>query len=361
MEVMTFDRERPRIALDEFVYIFCFGSCGRAIDRPILLMRYVPVRWSRLAIAAVLLIVLLLGGRTMLRTYRSAHADFVGYPSQPISLHPESTGVAGLQAVSIPTVGGIPIAGWYAPSRNCAAVILLHGTHTDRSSLLYEQRLLSAAGFGTLAFDWPGYGQSHANGLVRWGATERNALASAVTWIAKQSDVEVNRIGAYGYSFGAYVLAQVAAADARIHAVALGAVPSEIRSQIEYEYRRWGLFSELAAFQAVRDAGMAVDTLLPIMQVASISPRPLLIISSDSDGVVPLQMERSVFAAARAPKQFLLLHGVGHGAYARADSTRYGAGLQDFFEATLVAPSLRTVAVNGSPLCTRAPTAGVTP
>ena len=324
-------------------------------------MRFVPVRRSLLATVAVMLTVLLLGGRTLVRTYRAAHADFVGYPSQPISLHPELTGVAGLKPVSIPALTGNPIAGWYAPSRNCAAVILLHGTHTDRTSLLYEQRRLSAAGFGTLAIDWPGYGQSRADGLIRWGTNERNALTAAINWLAQQPDVDVNRIGAYGYSFGAYVLAQVGAADARIHAVALGAVPSEIRSQIEFEYRRWWLFSELAAYKAVRDAGMPIDTLLPIKQVAYISPRPLLIISSDSDGVVPLQMERSVFAAARAPKQFLLLHGVGHGAYANADSNEYGAGLERFFEASLVDPSLRTISMTGSNRCTKMPAAGLLP
>src|SRR5207249_567589 len=58
------------------------------------------------------------------------------------------------------SAAGATIAGWYAPSQNRAAVILTHGSSADRSQLNTEFTALARAGFGVLAFDWPGHGES---------------------------------------------------------------------------------------------------------------------------------------------------------------------------------------------------------
>src|SRR5579864_3903519 len=88
--------------------------------------------------------------------YRNELADFLRAPAPEISRHPERTGILGLHQVCFPARTGSSLAGWYAPSRNRAAVVLVHGTGADRSSLLAETRILAAAGFGALALDLPG-------------------------------------------------------------------------------------------------------------------------------------------------------------------------------------------------------------
>jgi dipeptidyl aminopeptidase/acylaminoacyl peptidase len=100
------------------------------------------------------------------------------------------------------------MAGWYAPSRNRAAVVLVHGTGADRSSLLADTRILTDAGFGTLALDIPGQGQSE--GRTRWGVPERQAISAAVDWLSARDEVDPQRIGGFGLSMGAYVLTQAA-------------------------------------------------------------------------------------------------------------------------------------------------------
>src|SRR5438477_8265173 len=98
-------------------------------------------------------------GRIVSASYRTTLLDFEPWPASEQLLHPEQTGIAGIQSVDFLTGAGIRIAGWYVPSRNRAAVIVTHGSNADRSSMLPEIRNLAAEGFGVLAFDWPGDGQ----------------------------------------------------------------------------------------------------------------------------------------------------------------------------------------------------------
>src|SRR5262245_22106087 len=101
-----------------------------------------------------------------IRNYRSTHGLLEADPPSPLLGAPERTGIAGLRAVSFVMNNGIRLAAWYAPPSNGAAVIVTHGTNSDRSTMLPELRMLAEAGYGVLGFDWPGLGAS--GGEVRW-------------------------------------------------------------------------------------------------------------------------------------------------------------------------------------------------
>jgi len=108
----------------------------------------------------ILALVLLFGLRIAAKSFHEERADYVRTPSSAISRHPERAEIPGLIEISFPSADGFRMAGWYAASRNRAAVVLVHGTGADRSSLLAETRILAEAGFGVLALDLPGQGQS---------------------------------------------------------------------------------------------------------------------------------------------------------------------------------------------------------
>src|SRR5580698_5164474 len=138
-------------------------------------MRVFRYRGAAARIAAVLLIACVgLAAIIVERNYRGAHSELEADPPSPLLKDPRSAGVAELQAVSFVSADGLHIAGWYVPSKNRAAVIVTHGTNSDRSTMLPEIRLLADAGFGVLAFDWPGLGESE--GPILWGSGARNAL-----------------------------------------------------------------------------------------------------------------------------------------------------------------------------------------
>jgi dipeptidyl aminopeptidase/acylaminoacyl peptidase len=270
------------------------------------------------------------------RHYRAAKLDFEPWPEAPILSHPESTGVAGLQSIRFERRDGTELAGWYLPSANRAAVVLTHGTNADRSQMLPELRVLAAAGFGALAFDWPGDGQS--GGTIHWDHGERDALVAAIDWLSVRPEVDPTRIGGLGFSMGGYVMTQVASADTRLRAVILESFPSDFAAYTRYQHRRWGPLSRLPAEWAIRRSGMDTGELPPGRVIGRIAPRPLLIIGGTDDPVIPPDFLRKNYDAAGAPKGWWLVPGAHHGDIAAVAPAEYSRRIAAFFRETLLAP-----------------------
>lgn len=267
------------------------------------------------------------------RSYWDESQDYVRTPPTDISRHPAQTGIANLQEISFSAPGDPPLAAWYAPpSKRRAAIILVHGVNAERSSLLFESQVLAEAGFGILALDLPGQGAS--GGKTCWGTPERRAISAAVDWLSHRSEVDPKRIGAFGMSMGAYVLAQAAVSDPRIAAVTLAASPNDV---VEFNWlatSRWGLISQYPTYWALRAAGTPVD-MTPKKIVGRISPRALLIVQGDQDDLVPEWMARQIYDAAGLPKELYIVHGAHHADYARAAPREYRTRLIDFFQRAL--------------------------
>lgn len=285
-------------------------------------------------ITGVVLIATTLGiGRIAYRHYAEVRADFEpGLPTM-LSQHPEQAGIAGLEEVSFRTADGLRLSGWYVPSQDRAAIVLTHGTNSDRSSMLAETRILAGAGFGVLAFDWPGSGASE--GKIQWNHTERQALTSSIDWLVRRADVDPHKVGGLGFSMGGYVLAGVAARDARLHAVVLQATPTDYLQLTLWQNKKWGPLSELPATLALRNSGMPVNELRPIDVVRDIAPRPIFVIQGDLDGTVPVSMARELFAAAGEPKSLWIVAGAHHGSYEKYAGSEYQLRLVRFFTDSL--------------------------
>jgi pimeloyl-ACP methyl ester carboxylesterase len=103
---------------------------------------------------------------------------------------------------------GLELKGWYRPSRNGAAVLVVHGGNSDRKGSVAHAELLARHGYGVLLYDARGRGESEgsANG---YGWDWAKDVAGALTFLHAQDGVE--RIGAVGLSTGADVLLEVAA------------------------------------------------------------------------------------------------------------------------------------------------------
>ncbi len=244
-----------------------------------------PTRRAIMRAAAASIIVLTaFACAIMYRNYRAALLDFEPWPGSEALRRADQAGVRDLQQVSFRSADGLRIAGWYVPSGNRAAVVVTHGTNADRSSMLPELRILSEAGFGVLAFDWPGDGASE--GKIHWGPLERRALTAAIAWLSARPDVDPNRIGGLGFSMGGFVMTQVAALDPRLRAVVIEAAPLDFEEYLRRLHGHWGFLSEWPAYRAVRRSGMPLGEMSPRDVIGSISPRPVLIIGGALDEVI---------------------------------------------------------------------------
>ena len=281
------------------------------------------------ALAALLAAAALAVARVALASYRDAVNDFVRTPSPQIARHPAQAGIAGLGEVALAGGAGATLAAWYVPSRNRAAVVLVHGTNAERSSLLPEARILAAAGFGVLALDLPGQGASA--GSTRWAEPEWRAVSTAVDYLAQRVEVDPARIGAFGLSFGGYVLLQAAARDARLKAVALASTPYDLDAETRLANARWGPLSELPALWVLHRYRGPVADLAPQAALRALAPRALFVLGGARDHMVPPAALRQLYDAAREPKELWIIPGAGHAGFADAAPGEYPQRLAGFF------------------------------
>ncbi len=186
------------------------------------------------------------------------------------------------EEVRIDASGGRTLSAWYVPSRNGAAVLLGHGSGGSRERVLEEIHLLAKHGYGVLAFDLFGNGEStgHSNGL---GDNAQPAVDAALDYVAQRPDVDPARIAAFGSSLGGEVLLEAAAREPRIKAVVSdGAARPEDQAEVNDQ----GAFERAAgrlSMHAARLVGgeKAAPSLIDLMP--RIAPRPVLLISSGGD------------------------------------------------------------------------------
>ena len=116
----------------------------------------------------------------------------------------------------------------YAPGQKRPAVVMNHGLANDRDEASQHSFLgkrLEEAGYVVLRFDFRGCGVSDApRGRMLVGTEWPQDLRNAITHLGLQPEVDPERIGAVGSSWGGGVTVHTAAIDRRLKcAVSLGA------------------------------------------------------------------------------------------------------------------------------------------
>lgn len=120
--------------------------------------------------------------------------------------------------VTFRSTDGLRLSGWYVPSRNGAAIVVVHGGGGSRVGAVRHARMLARRGYGVLLYDERGRGDSQgAPDAIGW--TWKRDVAGALRWLERRPDVDPRRIGGLGLSTGAEALLQAAAERGDLHAV----------------------------------------------------------------------------------------------------------------------------------------------
>jgi len=138
----------------------------------------------------------------------------------PTDLGEETPAHRGLafEEATFTTEDGVTLSGWYLPSANRAAVVLLHGSGSTRSSVLDHAVVLARGGYGVLLFDARGHGESGGRAMD-FGWFGDSDIAAALDYLEQRAEVDPQRIAAVGLSMGGEEAIGAAAADGRLRAV----------------------------------------------------------------------------------------------------------------------------------------------
>ena len=245
-----------------------------------------------------------------------------------------------------------------APGEQRAGVLLCHGYTGVKDLYLPDNaRVLNEAGYVVMTFDYKGWGESEGKSPHRLAPYSRVAdVQAAMTFLGAQPEVDEERIGIYGTSYGGATVSWVGAIDPRakcvVSVVGIGHGArwmSRVRRMDEW----FDLLERSAEDRTQRaltgksDMVERSDILLPDRQSAAlaaaaraknpaavgtipleyvddtlgfnpewivgrISPRPILFITSSDDRLVPPEESEQLYAHAGEPKKLVTLKGVGH-------------------------------------------------
>ena len=243
------------------------------------------------------------------------------------------------------------------PREKRAGIVLCHGYTGVKDLYLPDNaRVLNEAGYMAMTFDYKGWGES-AGPRSRLAPYSRVAdVQAALTFFVTLPEVDPERLGIYGTSYGGATVVWVGAVDARVKCIVSvvgighGArwmrsvrrpdewsdllersradqVKRALEGQSESVERIEILLldrqsAELAA-AARRNIPAAVNTIPlefvddtlsfnPEWVVDKIAPRPILFITTDNDRLVPPEESAHLYARAGEPKKLVVLKGYGH-------------------------------------------------
>jgi dipeptidyl aminopeptidase/acylaminoacyl peptidase len=238
-----------------------------------------------------------------------------------------------------------------------AGILLCHGYTGVKDLYLPDNAAaLVAEGYVVLAFDYKGWGESeglksHLNPHGRVADAQ-----AALTFLALQPEVDADRLGVYGTSYGGATVVWLAAVDERVKCmvsvVGIGHGKRWMRSvrrpdewfdlleqsatdrerrlrtgESTYVDRSTVLLPDRQSLElataARRDNPTAVSTLPfdyvdetlvfnPEWVVDKIAPRAALFITSDQDRLVPPEESIALYERAGEPKKLVTLKGYGH-------------------------------------------------
>jgi len=213
--------------------------------------------------------------------FRPVTAEWSGY----------SPGVVPAEEHWIP-VGrdGDRLHAWWIRSANPqCTLVFFHGARVNLSGSIYRLRGFRDAGCNVLAFDYRGFGKSTERRPSEESAYED--AEAVVRWLDARANDGLPRI-LYGHSLGGPI-----AAEALLRGKPAAALVLE---------------STFTSVREMTHLGGLMTQRLDLLEKLQRIDIPVLIVHGAQDDLVPPEMARRLYEAARGPKRLVLVEGAGH-------------------------------------------------
>lgn len=239
------------------------------------------------------------------------------------------------QDITLTTADGLKLSAWYAPGTRPEAIILVHGIHANRAYLTPQAIILAGAGYHLLLLDLRGHGLSEGT-MVSYGGREALDVEAAVDYLATQS--EIKHIGALGHSLGGAAVVRAAADDPRLEALIIQSSYSSLSRVVEEAFNKFALlpkwpFAPLIIALAEFRTGVDASQISSVHDLATMPPRPVMIIHGSDDGLFPARYAQEMYDAAQRPKEMWIVDRTGgHVNPISGHEAEYSERVLKFFE-----------------------------
>jgi dipeptidyl aminopeptidase/acylaminoacyl peptidase len=278
-------------------------------------------KWLKVLLALILVVVVVvLAGATLL-TRAEGYKLVTCSERDPIVISPADHGLP-YEDVTVTTADGLKLAGWYIPSRNGAVVMSQHGFKSDRQGHLTEAAFLHRHGYGVLVTTTRCHDQSEGE-LITWGRDEMVDLEAWYQYLLTRDDVDPDRIGMMGESYGGAMSIKYAAQNQEIRVVVSQSTFASLQESIEIGIDKFvklpppldrllSLLTPMIVFWAEQKAGIDVVEVEPVNWIEGVSPRPVLILHGGKDDYAGPDCGGKLHDAAGEPKEIWFEPNVGH-------------------------------------------------
>ncbi|HAO61279.1 MAG TPA: hypothetical protein DCQ90_04910 [Erysipelotrichaceae bacterium] len=124
---------------------------------------------------------------------------------------------SGFEEITMTTSDDIELKAWYAPAQNGSAVLILHGATSSREGVRNHALLLASRGYGVLAVDLRGHGESGGDGVTGFGWKSELDIEASLSFLTRQ-DPHLH-LHAIGLSMGAEALLSAASRFPQIESI----------------------------------------------------------------------------------------------------------------------------------------------
>lgn len=242
--------------------------------------------------------------------------------------------------VEITSSDGLKLAGWFVPSQNGAVIIMQHGYKSTRKELLNEAEMMYRHGYGILLTTVRGH--DHSDGeMITFGMNEVNDLDAWYQYLITRTDVDPDKIGILGNSFGGMLAIQYAAQNENIKALvancAFSSLNDTVSTSVEYFTDLPAFpFAPLIVFWAERETGFKTEDIDATKWIAQISPRPVFLMQGGADVVISADSGQRLYDAAGEPKELWFDPDLGHVKFDTERAEEFEKRVAEFFDQYLL-------------------------
>lgn len=217
---------------------------------------------------------------------------FLYSPVREVPYNPADIGLA-FEKVVFETEDGLKLSAWFIPAEKAELTVLFcHGNGGNMTHRLDTINILNELGLNCFIFDYRGYGSSQGKPSERGTYLD---VEAAYKWLTEKKKIPSQNIILFGRSLG-------------------GSIAAYLATKVEAK----GLIVE-SSFTSYVDMGRKFYPYMPVRLAAAYSyktidyvrqvHRPIMIIHSRNDEVIPFEFGLRLYDVANEPKEFVEIFG----------------------------------------------------